>query len=63
MKRGEKMALGGLMLGLGIVWVLQGIRVLPATFMDGSAIWAILGACSGIGGVTILAGSSRSGAL
>ena len=28
----------------GLVWLLQGISVLPGTFMSGSQFWAVVGA-------------------
>jgi len=33
------------LLGLtGIVWILQGIGVLPGSFMTGQIVWAVIGA-------------------
>lgn len=29
---------------VGLVWLLQGISVLPGTFMSGSQFWAVVGA-------------------
>ena len=37
-------ALGGLMVALGLIWVLQGFNILPGSFMTGQIIWAIYGA-------------------
>jgi len=28
----------------GIVWILQGVGVLPGSFMTGQTIWAVIGA-------------------
>jgi hypothetical protein len=36
--------LAGPFLLIGIVWVLQGINILPGSFMTGHIIWAIYGA-------------------
>jgi hypothetical protein len=33
-----------LLLPLGVVWILQGINVLPGSFMTGHIQWAIFGA-------------------
>jgi len=32
------------MLLIGIIWVLQGVNILPGSFMTGHIIWAIYGA-------------------
>ena len=37
------MALGGLMAVVGGVWTLQGVGVLPGSFMTGQAFWAVVG--------------------
>jgi hypothetical protein len=29
---------------VGLVWVLQGVGVLPGSFMSGDALWAVIGA-------------------
>jgi hypothetical protein len=36
--------LAGPMILIGIVWVLQGINVLPGSFMTGDIKWALIGA-------------------
>ena len=44
--------LAGPCLVIGAIWVLQGINVLPGSFMTGQMKWAIYGAvllCVGIG--------------
>jgi hypothetical protein len=49
--------LGGLMVLVGGVWVLQGVGVLPGSFMTGQLFWAIMGAILlVVGGLLILAG-------
>ena len=40
----------GPMLLIGCVWILQGLNVLPGSFMTGQILWAA------IGGVTFLVG-------
>ncbi len=38
-------AAGGILLMLlGLVWLLQGLNVLPGSFMTGSAFWGLVGA-------------------
>ena len=40
---------------LGLVWFLQGIGVLPGSFMTGSQFWAMAGASAVIVGLIIIA--------
>jgi len=42
----------------GAVWFVQGIGVLPGSFMSGSALWAVIGAACVVIGV-LLAASDR----
>lgn len=35
---------GGLMVLLGGVWLLQGVGILPGSFMTGQTFWAVVGA-------------------
>ena len=35
---------GGLMILMGGVWLLQGISILPGSFMTGQTFWAVMGA-------------------
>jgi hypothetical protein len=52
--------LGGLLILTGAVWVLQGIDILPGSFMTGVIQWAYNGAISIVIGVAlILFGRSR----
>jgi hypothetical protein len=46
---------GGLMLLVGGVWFLQGMGVLPGSFMTGSVFWAVLGGLVALAGLTSLA--------
>jgi hypothetical protein len=46
--------LGGAMMIVGAIWFLQGIRVLPGSFMTGSTFWAVTGAIVALAGVAIL---------
>jgi hypothetical protein len=56
--------LGAAMMIAGAIWFLQGIRVLPGSFMTGSTFWAVVGAIVALGGIAILravcAGAPRS---
>ncbi len=42
---------GGVLLLIGIIWLLQGINILPGSFMTGQLFWAFAGAvCILVGG-------------
>lgn len=47
--------LGVVMIVVGAIWFLQGIRVVPGSFMTGSSFWAVAGALLGIMGIALLA--------
>lgn len=46
--------LAALMIGMGIVWILQGINILPGSFMTGQIQWAYRGGAVAIAGVLLL---------
>lgn len=54
--------LGALMLVTGGVWVLQGIGLLPGSFMTGQPEWAVAGAISIVVGAAVLWLTIRKGA-
>ncbi len=58
MRRGQ-VILGIVLLLTGSVWFLQGIRIIPGSFMTGSKFWMIVGAVIGIVGLVVLATSGR----
>jgi len=48
---------GGLMSLMGGVWLLQGIGILPGSFMTGQRFWAVMGAVFlAVGGLLVLVG-------
>lgn len=50
------LVVGGLLALVGGVWLLQGIGVLPGSFMTGQAFWAVMGVILlAVGGVMIFA--------
>ena len=51
--------LGVILVLVGIVWILQGINVLPGSFMTGQIQYAILGAVLGVGGLALLFYTNR----
>ena len=46
--------LGVLLVLFGLVWFLQGVSVLPGTFMRGSTLWTVIGAVLAIAGLFVL---------
>ena len=51
--RTARAVLGIVLLAAGGVWFLQGIRVLPGSFMTGSRFWAVTGAVVGLAGIAL----------
>lgn len=51
--------LGILCLLSGSVWFLQGINVIPGSFMTGQTKWAIYGALTAIVGIVLLVFANR----
>ena len=48
---------GGLMDLVGVVWLLQGVGILPGSFMTGQPFWAVMGAILlAVGALLVLAG-------
>jgi uncharacterized membrane protein HdeD (DUF308 family) len=52
---------GLLMLLLGTIWILQGINILPGSFMTGQTQWAVYGALCCAAGIVVLYLSGRAG--
>lgn len=46
--------LGGLLALVGIVWILQGVNVLPGSMMSGQSLYAVLGLILAVIGGTLL---------
>lgn len=44
---------------LGCVWILQGINILPGSFMTGQTKWAVYGALLVIIGIALLFSAKR----
>ena len=51
--------MGILCLLVGGVWVLQGINILPGSFMTGQTKWAIYGGLLAVAGVGLLVSANR----
>jgi steroid 5-alpha reductase family enzyme len=48
------MVTGVLLFFIGCVWILQGINVLPGSFMTGQTKWAVIGAITVIVGIVLV---------
>jgi hypothetical protein len=46
--------LGACLIALGIIWILQGVNILPGSFMTGQMVWAWRGAAFAVTGVLML---------
>ena len=53
--------LGVLLVLTGVIWFLQGINLLPGSFMTGQTQWAVYGVLAIIAGVGLLVYASRRG--
>ncbi len=55
--------LGAVLILIGAIWILQGINVLPGSFMTGQIQWAVIGGVAVIAGIAslILARRQRRG--
>ena len=52
--RRTRIVLGIVIALVGLVWLGQGLGVLPGTLMSGSAFWAVVGAALVLGGGLLL---------
>lgn len=50
---------GSFLLLMGIVWILQGINILPGSFMTGQTKWAVNGAIAAVIGIALLVWAKR----
>ncbi len=50
---------GVLFLIAGVVWFLQGINVLPGSFMTGQTKWAVYGGLAFVAGLLLLVSANR----
>jgi hypothetical protein len=51
--------LGALLVLFGAIWFLQGINVLPGSFMTGQIRWAVYGGIAVVAGIALLAAANR----
>ena len=50
---------GALLVLMGGVWILQGINVLPGSFMTGQTKWAVYGALTAVAGIALIVMARR----
>ena len=50
---------GALLVLLGVIWFLQGINVLPGSFMTGQIQWAVYGGIAVAVGISLLLAANR----
>ncbi len=53
-------AFGALLALSGAVWFVQGINILPGSFMTGQSRWAIIGGVTFVAGIIFLALARRA---
>ena len=51
--------LGVILMIVGVIWILQGVNILPGSFMTGHVIWAVYGGLAAAAGIGLLALSRR----
>ncbi len=54
------MILGGLMVVVGGIWLLQGVGILPGSFMTGQTFWAVVGALVLVAGTVLCSAGVRA---
>jgi len=50
---------GGLLILAGGIWFLQGVNILPGSYMTGQTQWAVYGALAAAVGIALVVLSSR----
>lgn len=51
--------LGILCLLIGCIWILQGVNILPGSFMTGQTKWAVYGCLLALAGIGLLISAKR----
>jgi uncharacterized membrane protein HdeD (DUF308 family) len=55
-----RLAVGLVLVAVGVVWIGQGVGAIGGSFMTGQAIWAVFGAVALLFGVVLIRGARRS---
>jgi hypothetical protein len=50
---------GAVLVLFGVTWFLQGVSVLPGSFMTGQLRWAVYGGCAAVAGLLLLVSANR----
>jgi hypothetical protein len=50
---------GALLVLMGVIWFLQGINVLPGSFMTGQIKWAVYGGVAAVVGLGLIVAGNR----
>jgi hypothetical protein len=50
---------GALLIAGGTIWILQGVNILPGSFMTGQMVWAYRGAAMAAAGIVLLVIANR----
>lgn len=51
---------GAILIGMGVIWILQGVNILPGSFMTGQIQWAYRGAACAVAGLLLIFFFGRS---
>jgi hypothetical protein len=51
--------LGAVLILMGCIWILQGVNILPGSFMTGQVRWAVYGGIAVAVGVALLLSANR----
>jgi hypothetical protein len=51
--------IGGLLIAAGVVWIGQGLGLIPGSFMSGDPFWAAAGGAALVVGVVLIVGALR----
>ena len=52
-------SVGALLAVIGVIWILQGINILPGSFMTGQMRWAVYGGIALVAGIAMLIAARR----
>jgi hypothetical protein len=59
MSRPVALAIGGILVVIGLIWFFQGIGVLGGSVMSGVVLWAVIGPIVAIAGIALIVRSRR----
>ncbi len=48
------------LIAMGVIWILQGVNILPGSFMTGQMVWAWRGAGMAVAGILVLVDVNRN---